>query len=294
MIKFLISEHSLNRNLKEIFYNPIKFRKHLTVIDYLSHYINNKYNGNGISQIKFSESEFEDSIITNVIYDMERFKNDLKSMNKIKEDNPYIEFKHSDFIKATNSKIKDVEVIKILKDLSTITVNFNFPVCVISKDSCGYTDHRIKKCEYKKEIKNEKILNNYESIKHGKFDYKYKIILDTRFILYLINNIKMNHTSFIPTDAYHCTKVPTSSQLFMRRFISPYNFGRRNKKKRTIKYDTIRSETGFDKSNSYIRSHMLKPLIESGYIQTFYGNDDKVIIFHFNKVGNYIAKITKF
>lgn len=286
MIKCLISEHSLNRNLRSIFPNPIKFRRHLTIIDYLSQYINGIYNGDGISQIKISKvnSDFEDPIITEISYDIEKFKNNLKTII------PYIEFKHSDFILATNSKIKDVELKRVFEYFSTTPMIFNFPVCLASKNSCGFPVNKIKKHEFKKQIKGETILKQFEYIKHGKFDCKYKIELDTNFMLYLINNVIMKHSSIIPIEMYNCVHIPTASQLFMRRFI--YSNGYKKTGPRTIKlkYDTIRWETGFNKTDSYIRSNMLRPLVESKFIKTLYNSKRGVIKIEFIKRGPYILR----
>jgi len=292
MIKCLISEHSLNKNLKTIFKNPIKFRRHLTVIDYISYYINGIYNGNGISQIKLSEvnNDFEDPIIIDVEQDLEKFKNNLKTINPNNSNVPYIEFKHSDFIRATNSKIKDTELKKILEDLYTMPINIDFPVCLIDKKSCGDSLKKIKKCEFKKQIKNETIINKFECVKHGKFDYKYKVVLDSEFMLYLINNIIMRHSAIIPVEMYNCTNMPTSSQIFMRRFIYTNNWKKVGPKDIKLKYDTIRFETGFYKSNGYIRSHMLKPLINSNYIKAFYNNSSSIAIVQFLKNGPYIRR----
>jgi hypothetical protein len=80
----------------------------------------------------------------------------------------------------------------------------------------------------------------------------------------------------------------------MRRFIYTNNWSKTGPKDIKLKYDTIRAETGFHKTDEYIRYHMLKPLIASNHIKIFYNNNDNndnnIVIVQFLKNGPYIRR----
>lgn len=292
-MEYLISEHSINKNLKNIFNQPLKYRNHIIFLDFVSKYAKDRLGCVGMTMPRWScgVSE-EDKIISGIIY---RSKDDfIQSLFNIYElqspAEPYIEFKHSEFIKYTESKIRDKQLEKTILNLTKKEIFVKkFPIAMYSKKSEGCKKYQIRL--ENREIKNESIITKFESGSVGKYDYKYKVYLDSKFMLYTLNNIMMGHSTMIPINLYDWINIPTVSHLFIKRFMSPYYFvkkkGQMTKKK--IKFETINDELGIYKSNREILNQILRPIEKINYIQMLYNN--KIVEIQYYKSGNYLRKV---
>lgn len=273
--QYLISEHSVNKNLRNIFEEPSKYRNHIIFLDFLCKFMKDKIPENrnniyGISKVTLS-NDSTDQIVINVDNDIENIIGILRSLTKDAFD-PYIKFKHSDFIKYTQTKIKDKQLEKAINELCIKKIKFDFPVCVFNNNKCsGLLFKKLKSIEMNRPI-DETILNKYEAKPIGKFDYEYKISLNSRFILYMINNILMNHSVEVPIKNYDWNYIPTSANLFMKRFVLPFYYPRKRYRKR-LKFETIREELGIELSNRQILNQVLRPIEKLNYIKLMHNDD---------------------
>jgi len=296
--EFLISESALNKNLIKIFPRLPKYNKHLLVIDFICTYINEKIiNEYLIDSTNYGMTQIikSDDIINKISYDINIFRNELRNATnkafRTNHDVPHIIFNHNEFIKNIKSKISISKMEKILIDLNRTEFSGVFPLYTVP-DNLEFKQipKRFKTKETLISLNKENLLGKFEVIKLNKYNTKYNIFIDNRFVLYLLNNIITNHYFNIPYKMYDCNYISTISQLFMRRFVSPSGFGKRTFKK--INFQTIKNELGIkDKSCQYIKSKILEELQRKGYIKYFHNRT--MVQIEYTKMGRSIITQNK-
>jgi len=296
--EFLISENTLNRNLVKIFPKLSKHNKHLFIIDFICTYITekiiNEYFSDSTNYGMTQITEI-DGVINHIGYNINIFKNELKeATNKafnVEYKIPHIIFTHSELIKITKSKVSINEMEKILTVLNDTKFSGTFPLYTIPENlTFEKMPNKLKTKEKLVSLKEEKILGTFEVNKINKYNVKYDISIDNRFMIYILNNIITNHYFNISYDMYSCINLSTMSQLFLRRFILPNGFGKNTIKK--INFKTIKNELGIvDKSCKYIKSKILEELQRKGYINFFYNRTTVQI--EYSKIGRSVVKQIK-
>lgn len=291
-MNYLISEHSINKKLKEIFGQPLKYRNHIIFLDFVSKYSKDRLGEGKMTHLVWSHGvSKKDEIISNVIYiNRDDFIQGLFNLYELKYPaEPYIEFKHSEFIKYTSSKIKDKQLEKTISDLNKRKISVkNFPIAIFSKESVGCKKGKI--ILENREIDNEPIITKFECGPVGKYDYRYKVYLDSKFMLYTLNNIMMGHSTMISTKLYDWIYLPTVSHMFMKRFMSPYYFAKKGyMTKKTIKFETINSELGTLKSDRQILNQVLRPIEKANYTQMLFNKG--IVVIQYYKSGNVLRRV---